>query len=58
MNGFRGVQGRTGVSGTGPLDWRALVEWMAQDGVITHEEAGRIIARCAQALQFGHRPRR
>ena len=33
----------------GPADWRLLVTWLEQDGVISSEEAQRTIARCAQA---------
>ena len=33
----------------GPSDWRLLVTWLEQDGVISAEEAQRTIARCAQA---------
>ena len=32
----------------GPLDWRKLVEWLSEDGVISASEAARTIARCAQ----------
>ena len=32
----------------GPLDWRTLVEWLSEDGVISASEAARTIARCAQ----------
>ena len=32
----------------GPLDWRTLVEWLSDDGVISAAEAARTIARCAQ----------
>jgi len=38
----------------GPLDWRHLVEWLRSDGVISAEEAQRIIARCAQAESAQH----
>ncbi|MEO7940330.1 MAG: ATPase, T2SS/T4P/T4SS family [Burkholderiaceae bacterium] len=38
----------------GPLDWRALVEWLRDDGVITQEEAERTIARCSQAESAQH----
>jgi general secretion pathway protein E len=48
------IGSRMATRGAGPLDWRALVEWMAQDGVITTEEASRIIARCAQAQSAQH----
>jgi len=41
-------------SPAGPLDWRALVEWLREDGVIAHEEAERTIARCAQAESAQH----
>ena len=32
----------------GPLNWRKLVEWLGEDGVISVAEAARTIARCAQ----------
>jgi len=32
----------------GPLDWRRLVEWLSEDGVISSAEAQRTIARCSQ----------
>ncbi|CAN7555935.1 GspE/PulE family protein [Polaromonas sp. LjRoot131] len=32
----------------GPLDWRILVEWLSDDGVISATEAQRTIARCSQ----------
>ena len=32
----------------GPLDWRKLVEWLGEDGIISAAEAVRTIARCAQ----------
>ncbi len=38
----------------GPLDWRRIVEWLNQDGVISAEEARRTIARCAQAESAQH----
>ncbi|WBY03465.1 ATPase, T2SS/T4P/T4SS family [Ramlibacter tataouinensis] len=38
----------------GPLDWRPLVEWLSEDGVISPEEAQRTIARCAQAQSAQH----
>jgi general secretion pathway protein E len=38
----------------GPIDWRLLVDWMAQDGVISREEAKRTIARCSQAESAQH----
>ncbi|MDO8719215.1 MAG: ATPase, T2SS/T4P/T4SS family [Polaromonas sp.] len=38
----------------GPLDWRQLVEWLSQDGVISNAEAGRTIARCAQVQSAQH----
>ena len=39
---------------TGPLDWRRLVEWLGQDGVISPEEAHRTVARCSQAESAQH----
>ena len=32
----------------GALDWRTLVEWMSEDGIISAVEAARTIARCSQ----------
>ena len=32
----------------GPLDWRKLVEWLGDDGIISPAEAARTIARCSQ----------
>ncbi len=36
-------------SHVGPVTWRHLVDWLAEDGVIAREEQQRTIARCAQA---------
>ncbi len=38
----------------GPIDWRRLVEWAREDGLITPEEAQRTVARCAQAESVQH----
>jgi general secretion pathway protein E len=38
----------------GPLDWRRLVEWLSEDGVISGAEAERTIARCAQVQSAQH----
>jgi general secretion pathway protein E len=38
----------------GPLDWRRLVEWLSEDGVISATEAQRTIARCAQVQSAQH----
>jgi general secretion pathway protein E len=38
----------------GPLDWRTLVGWLRDDGVITAPEAERTIARCASAHSAQH----
>ncbi len=38
----------------GPLDWRRMVEWLSQDGVISAEEARRTFARCSQAESVQH----
>ena len=42
----------------GPLDWRKLVEWLSEDGIISPAEAARTIARCAQvqSLYCGLKP--
>ncbi|MDP3166550.1 MAG: ATPase, T2SS/T4P/T4SS family [Hydrogenophaga sp.] len=38
----------------GPLDWRMLVQWLLDDGVITSAEAERTVARCASAHSAQH----
>ena len=42
-------------SHVGPLDWRRLVEWLSEDGIISAAEAQRTIARCAQ-VQSAQQP--
>ncbi len=39
---------------SGPLDWRNLVQWLLDDGVISAEEAQRTVARCSQAESVQH----
>jgi len=39
---------------TGPLDWRMLVDWLREDGVITAQEAERTTTRCASAHSAQH----
>ncbi len=38
----------------GPLDWRILVGWLREDGIISEDEAARTIARCASAHSSQH----
>jgi len=38
----------------GPLDWRQLVHWLREDGLISAEEAARTVARCASAHSAQH----
>ena len=38
----------------GPLDWRKLVEWLSEDGIIDAQEAQRTITRCAQVQSAQH----
>jgi general secretion pathway protein E len=38
----------------GPLDWRNLVKWLREDGVISADEAARTVARCASAHSAQH----
>ncbi|MDB5743434.1 MAG: type secretion system protein [Polaromonas sp.] len=38
----------------GPLDWRKLVEWLAEDGIISAVDAQRTIARCSQVQSAQH----
>jgi general secretion pathway protein E len=38
----------------GPLDWRSLVGWLREDGIISAEEAERTTTRCASAHSSQH----
>jgi len=38
----------------GPVEWRQLVTWLLQDGVISSEEAQRTVARCSMAESVQH----
>ena len=38
----------------GPLDWRTLIEWLREDGLISAADAERTIARCAQVQSAQH----
>ncbi|MBC7446389.1 MAG: Flp pilus assembly complex ATPase component TadA [Polaromonas sp.] len=38
----------------GPLDWRKLVEWLGEDGLISAADAQRTIARCSQVQSAQH----
>ncbi|MEP6823255.1 MAG: ATPase, T2SS/T4P/T4SS family [Ramlibacter sp.] len=38
----------------GPVDWRLMVEWLSEDGIISTEEARRTVARCSQAESAQH----
>ena len=38
----------------GPLNWRHMVEWLGQDGLITSDEQKRTIARCSKAESAQH----
>ena len=42
------------ISRMGPLDWRHIVKWLADDLVISHDEAQRTIARCSRAESSQH----
>ncbi len=46
--------GRAAPQPEGPLQLRAVIEWLARDGVISPTEAQRTIARCAQAESRQH----
>jgi general secretion pathway protein E len=48
------VQAKTAAPHNGPLDWRRLVQWLQQDGVISEEEATRTITRCSMAESVQH----
>jgi len=38
----------------GPLNWRSVLHWLQQDGVISSDEARRTTERCAQAESAQH----
>ena len=38
----------------GPLDWRMLIEWLREDGLISPADAERTIARCSQVQSAQH----
>ena len=38
----------------GPLDWRKLVGWLSEDGIISLLDAERTVARCAQVQSAQH----
>ena len=38
----------------GPLDWRTLIEWLREDGLISAADAERTIARCSQVQSAQH----
>jgi general secretion pathway protein E len=42
------------VDDMGPLDWRMLVDWLRDDGVITVQEAEHTTTRCASAHSAQH----
>ncbi len=42
------------VSHIGPVDWRHIVQWLQQDGVISPQEAKRTIDRCSKAESAQH----
>jgi general secretion pathway protein E len=42
------------VSHLGPLDWRHLVQWLQQDGMISLQEAKRTVDRCSKAESSQH----
>ncbi|MDI3383152.1 GspE/PulE family protein [Xenophilus aerolatus] len=46
--------GRSAPQPEGPLQLRAVIEWLARDGVISPTEAQRTIDRCAQAESRQH----
>ena len=52
--GTPAAAGKPEAAAFGPLDWRRLVQWAAEDGLITQEEAERTVARCAQAESVQH----
>jgi len=47
-------QGAKKQQSQGPLEWRQIVEWLHQDGIISEGEAQRTVARCALAESAQH----
>ncbi len=54
MTPHAGLAASPVASHNGPLDWRRLVQWLQQDGVISDEEANRTVARCSMAESVQH----
>ncbi|MEG1735775.1 MAG: type II/IV secretion system protein, partial [Comamonas sp.] len=38
----------------GQLDWRSLVQWLLEDGLVTAQEAERVTMRCSSAESAQH----
>ncbi len=54
MNAVSSPAKISAVSHLGPLDWRHLVQWLQQDGVISLAEARRTVDRCSKAESAQH----
>ena len=50
----KSAEGVVGLPAGQALDWRTLVGWLRDDGVISAEEADRTIARCSSAHSAQH----
>ncbi|GGH50687.1 secretion pathway ATPase [Comamonas phosphati] len=48
------LQSATRLRHAGPLDWRLLVQWLLEDGVIAAPEAERTVLRCSFAESAQH----
>ncbi len=54
MGPKKSAEGVIGLPAGQSLDWRTLVGWLREDGVISPEEADRTVARCASAHSAQH----
>jgi len=54
MSNHATPHGKAVAAHAGPLDWRVVVHWLQQDGVIATDEATRTIARCSRAESVQH----
>jgi general secretion pathway protein E len=54
MNAAASKHNPPAISHSGPLNWRHLVQWLQQDGVISAQEAKRTVDRCSKAESAQH----
>lgn len=54
MMAFSSADSLARTAPAGPLDWRSLVQWLGEDGVVSTDEMRRTVARCSQAESMQH----